>query len=483
MNTNLNDKLSLGTKIGFGIGDVFGGGAMVIVGFFYLFFLTDVILISPALAGTAFLISKIWDAISDPLMGIISDRTRTRFGRRRPYFLAGVVLVFLSFTMMWYPIDFAKEIHRFIFVVAAYLFFSTSYTIVMIPYFSLASELTTDYNERTSLTSIRMFFSSVSSLVCAVVPLEIVKMFPSEKAGYITMAIAFGLFFSLPFLVTFFMTKERKEFQKEPEPFNLKKTFLEPLKTPTFINVLFMYLFAMTTMDIIMSIIMYFMTYYIGRANETNYVLGVLLVLQIVALPIYLMLSKKIGKRTSFIIAATFWIVIMLGSSFISPTNHVSIIYIFAALVGLGSGGIVIMIYSILPDVPDVDELYSGKRQEGIYSGLITFMRKASSALGIFMVSIMIAKAGYKKPVEQTIDGVTQLVKQQQTPEFFMALRLIFAVLPVLFLFLAVFSAVKYRLTPEVHSRLDTLLTAKRKGEVYDKNEEAQLKALLQGNH
>ncbi|MCP4757533.1 MAG: MFS transporter, partial [Proteobacteria bacterium] len=226
MTKKLNEKLGLTTKIGFGVGDIYGGGSMVIIGFYYLFFLTDVLLITPALAGLAFLVSKIWDAISDPLMGIISDRTRTRFGRRRPYFLAGIVLVFASFVMLWYPVDFSREMHRFVYVVGAYLFFSTVITLVMVPYNALSSELTLDYNERTSLTTFRIFFSSFSSLVCAVVPLEIVKLFPDVRSGYIFMGVSFGLLFALPFLAVFFSTSERKEFQRKAEPLDLRKLFL-----------------------------------------------------------------------------------------------------------------------------------------------------------------------------------------------------------------------------------------------------------------
>ncbi|MBT7891727.1 MAG: MFS transporter, partial [Deltaproteobacteria bacterium] len=133
METSLKEKLSLKTKLGFGIGDIYGGGSLVIIGFYYLHFLTDVLLITPILAGVAFLVSKMWDAISDPLMGIISDRTKSRFGRRRPYFLAGVLLIFFSFFLLWYPVDFQQEMHRFIYVIAAYLIFSTVITLVMVP--------------------------------------------------------------------------------------------------------------------------------------------------------------------------------------------------------------------------------------------------------------------------------------------------------------------------------------------------------------
>ena len=297
MSAGNSEKLKLSTKLGFGAADIFGGGSMVIIGFFYLYFVTDVLLISPALAGIIFLVSKIWDASIDPVIGVITDRTRTRFGRRRPYFLAGVVLIALAFSMLWYPIGFEKETHRLIYALGAYMFFTTVHSFMMIPYFSLASELTLDYDERTSLTKVRMLFSMGSSLLCAVVPYEVVKMFPDERQGFMVMAVIFGLIFGLPYLATFFFTHERSEFQKEPEPFSFKRTFIEPFKTPTFVNVLLMYLFTMATMDIIMSIIMYFMTYYMMRSNETNYVLGALLICQILAIFIYSAISNRKGKK------------------------------------------------------------------------------------------------------------------------------------------------------------------------------------------
>jgi oligogalacturonide transporter len=302
-------KLPLSTKIGFGVGDIFGGGAMMIIGFYYLYFLTDVVLLTPALAGTVILVSKAWDAVSGPVMGIISDRTRTRFGRRRPYFLAGIVLIFLSFFAMWYPVDFNKELHRFIYILVANIFFSTVLDLVMIPYNALVPELTQDYNERTSLTTYRIFFSGFSSLLCAVIPWEIVKAFkPHINTGFIVMAVAFGLFFALPFIATFLVTKERPEFQREPEPFHFKRSFIEPFKTPTFVSVMFMYLCAFVAMDMVMSIIIYFMTYYVGRQDETDYVLGVLLVVQLAVIPLYYLFSKRTSKKTAFVTAVAIWI-------------------------------------------------------------------------------------------------------------------------------------------------------------------------------
>jgi oligogalacturonide transporter len=482
MENSGSEKLSLKTKLGFGIGDIYGGGSLVIIGFYYLHFLTDVLLITPILAGMAFLISKTWDAVSDPLMGIISDRTKSRFGRRRPYFLAGVILIFFSFILLWYPVDFEKEMHRFAYVICAYLVFSTVITLVMVPYNALASELTLDYDERTQLTSFRIFFSGVSSLVCAVAPLKIVKAFPDIELGYIVMAISFGLFFALPFIAVFFSTSERKEFQQKTTSLNPYRLFLQPFKTPTFVNVLCMFLFAFVAMDVVMAIVIYFMTYYLGRAGETENVLGVLLVFQLIALPIYVKLSQKTDKRTSYLMATTFLFVVMTLSFFITPTAPGFFVYIFAAAVGLGTGGIVMTIYSIFPDMPDIDELYTGERREGLYSGILTFARKVSSALAIAGISTAISLAGYTAPIKETVDGVTKMIQQPQAPDFLLVLRLVFMVVPSLFLIICIVNGLRYRLTKKTHGELKLVLDEKRVGDSGTKlqTQEQSLKNLLE---
>lgn len=465
MSTPTEEKVSLKTKIGFGSGDIYGGGATLIIGFMYLYFLTDVIHLDPAMAGLVVLISKVWDAVSDPLMGMISDRTRSRWGRRRPYLLFGIPLIFLSFLVMWYPVRFESESARFAFVVAGYLFFSTVNTLIMIPYNALSSELTLDYNERTSLQSFRMFFSAASSILCALVPLEIVKRFEDPHRGYVMMAVFFGVLFALPFLAVFFTTRERPAFiEKSPTKINFKTTFVAPFTVRSFLNVLFMYLFAFVAMDMVNSIVLYYMTYYIGRGGLSNYVLGVLLVFNVASLPLFGWISRKTSKRIGYIIAAAIWIITLFFSFLFKPGMPVIPIYIFAAVLGVGIGGVIFMVYATFPDMPDIDELHSGMRREGIYSGLFTFMRKLSSAIGIFLIGQALSLAGYKAPVEETVNGVTTMVQQQQTGEFILVLRVIFVAAPLIFLTFAVFNAVRYPLTPAIHGDLRDLLMKKRAG-------------------
>ncbi|MGD8793513.1 MAG: MFS transporter [Anaerolineae bacterium] len=460
-----SEKLGFWQRLGYGLGDIYGGGSGVIISFYYLVFLTDVVRISPALAGTVILISKVYDSITDPFEGIVADRTRTRLGRRRPYLLAGIPLVFLSFFALFYPIDLDREMGRFFFVVASYLFFSTVVSIVMLNYNALQSELTLDYNERTALSSFRIFFSTVASILCALLPPEIVKAFPDVRTGYVVMGLAFGAFFALPFIATVLATRERASFQRPPEPFDWRLAFVEPWKMRTFVYTLAIYLLAFVAMDTVSSIVVYFMKNYLLRGSEANFVSGTLLVAQVASLPFYVWLSKRTSKRTGYLVGAAIWMLTMVFGFFIVPGLPSFVVYLFAAVVGLGTGGIIITVYAIFPDIPDIDELKSGERREGIYSALFTFTRKLSSAFALFLVSNAIALAGYLPPLEQVVDGATQLVEQPQSDAFLWMLRLVFTLVPIVLLLGAVLFARRFPLTPEVHQRLRRVLNVRRSGE------------------
>lgn len=148
----------------YGMGDLYGGGAFFVIGTLFLIFLTDVIGLTPAKAGLVLVLGKSWDAISDPLMGYISDHTRSRFGRRRVYFLIGIIPIALSFFLLWYPAEFNSETFLFLYYVFAYIFFSTIFTMVMVPYSALNAEMTENYQIRTRLSASKMLFSQFSSV-------------------------------------------------------------------------------------------------------------------------------------------------------------------------------------------------------------------------------------------------------------------------------------------------------------------------------
>ncbi len=472
-----SEKLTFWQKLGYGMGDFYGGGSGTLIAFFYLVFLTDVVRISPGLAGTIMLISRIYDSVTDPFEGVLSDRTRTRLGRRRPYLLAGIPLVFLSFFAMFYPVTFDSETMRFVYVLATYLFYSTIISIVLLNYSALQAELTLDYNERTSLATFRIFFSTVSSILCALLPLEIVKAFPDVRSGWIATAVVFGLLFALPFIGTVSITRERKEFQKPPAPFHWKQAFIEPFQVRTFVYVLIMYVTAFTAFDATQSIVVYFIKSYLGRGEEVSFVLGTLLIAQVISLPFFQWLSKRTSKPRTYIVGAVVFVGMMFFSFLFTPTSPAFALYVFAALVGIGSGGVVIMIYAIFPDIPDVDELRSNQRREGIYSALTTFTRKLSSALAVFAVAQVLQFAGYIPPIEEA----GKLVEVTQTPAFINALRLFFVLIPVAFISFGIFFAAKFPLTVALYERLEKVLAAMRAGVTVNEGERQELSKRLIG--
>ena len=190
--------------------------------------------------------------------------------------------------------------------------------------------------------------------------------------------------------------------------------------------------------------------------------LGALLVTQMAVIPVYTALSRRLGKRTAFLVACCIWIAALASSFTLGPSTPTAWLYVFAVSVGLGTGGVVLMMWSIFPDVPDVDELVSGERREGAYAALFQLMRKASSALGIFLISQVLNAAGYHKPFEQVVDGVRTSVLRTQTPGFISTLRFVFAIVPIVLVALAIGAAFRFPLSPSAHERLRGLLERRR---------------------
>ncbi|MFZ4616224.1 MAG: MFS transporter, partial [Rectinemataceae bacterium] len=177
-------KLSLGTKLGFGVCDLGGNLFFTAMGFWSLYYLTDTVGVPAAAAGIAVMIGKLWDAVTDPMMGFISDRTRTRWGRRRPWLLFGALPLFLGMWWFFTNPHIADPLAATIWAALALCFLNTAYTVVNIPYNSLTPELTQDYHERTSLNGFRFGFAVFGTLLGAGAVLPIVNAFGNRDTGF-----------------------------------------------------------------------------------------------------------------------------------------------------------------------------------------------------------------------------------------------------------------------------------------------------------
>jgi len=460
--SNSANRLPLRTRLAFGAGDLYGGGATTIISMYYLYFLTDVMGINPGLAGTAFLVSKIWDAVTDPFMGIISDNTRTRWGRRRPYFFAGIFLIFFSFVLMWAPMPIAREGMKFLYVVIAYLFFSTVYTMVWVPYNAIATELTSDFDERTRLSTYRMIFSNVSGILAGVLAKDVFVsgLFPDDAAtGFFVMSIAFGLFFALPYIATFLYCKEDPEAMNAPRrkignvAEFISGQLITPFRLRPFRFVSMMFLFGFMAQDAVMALAVYFITYYLKIGSMMTLLVPVY-GFMLLAIPVADRVANRIGKRKTYMAACVLWVLSFGLIPFMSSTTPVVLVYAFGALFGAAAAGIQVMVFAMFPDVPDADELFSGVRREGLYSGMFAFLRKTGGAVVMFLIGQGIKWAGYLQPVNG--------VQQEQTATFLAALIGMLIGIPVIFICIAFIACRLYPLTRDRHRRLQSLLTERR---------------------
>jgi len=260
-------------------GDIGFSLTSTILGVYFLFFMIEVVGLRPAVAAIPIAIGKIWDFINDPIFGYISDRTRTRWGRRRPYLLFGALPLALTFTMLWYRPDFESTAALVAYYSIAYIIFEASATLLYMPYFALTPELTSDYDERTSLTSYRMFFSILGSLLAFTLPLIIIGSFTPENAPKVLlMGAIFGLISALPMFITFFGTKERDDYSDLEKP-TLWESIKSVWKNVPFRYGLGIFLATWISVDILQSSLLFYVKYVVQREPQNDIIMATIFVI------------------------------------------------------------------------------------------------------------------------------------------------------------------------------------------------------------
>jgi len=474
-----DEKIKTSTKWFFALGDIFSGGFFNIVNIYYSFFLTNVVGIPLYWAGAVFIIGNILDAVTDPAMGIISDNTRTRFGRRRPYFLIGAPLVLLAFVMMWFPLSSGTEASKIIFYIFAFVLMNTVTTIVQVPFLSMAAELSTDYNERTSITNARMVVSVAATIICAVIPHEIIKYYRDMgdiNQGYIVMSIAFGLLFTLPYLVVFFKVKERKQFSLSKK--GTLRDMFTPLRMRIFRRFMYIYLGIILSMDVIAMIFVYFMTYNLGRYDELNFVLGALLICQVFCVPLASWYAKKTSKVRAVVLGNICWIAVAAAIFLITRDSPMYFIYMIAGGIGCSMSFSLVGYTAVFGDVTEVGEYHLGYRAEGSFYGIQQFIRKCLAALANGGVLMLLGLSGFVNPVEIIENGVTILVEQPQTPTALFTIKAILGFVSIVLLIPSTIFALRWELSKEKHAKLIAYLDRKRAGIDISRQDEQEVQEI-----
>jgi GPH family glycoside/pentoside/hexuronide:cation symporter len=397
---NRSEKLPIWTKIAYGSGDLGTAITAALRAFFLLFFLTDVARLSPAAAGTILLINRLWDAVNDPVVGWLSDRTATRWGRRRPWIIIGAIPFGLLFFMIWLVPPFGQT-GLFIYYVVIALLLDTSYTVINVPYTSLTPELTRDYDERTSLNSYRAAFSIGGALVAAVVHPLIVGQFDDIRMGYMVSGFIWATLSTIPCFIVFFATKERPESIETAthDSIPLLRQIKIAFANKPYRYVIALYLFSWLALQLISTVLIYYLTYYIGAPEQLPLVLLAIQGTAFVFLFIWTAVSRRLDKRFVYMIGATIWLAALIALYFITPATKYLILPL-SVVAGAGAAVAYLIPWSMMPDVIEFDELTTGLRREGIFYGFMVFLQKTSIAVAIFLVGRGLSLAGYITPTE-----------------------------------------------------------------------------------
>ena len=449
----MKKRKELISRIAYACGDIYGGGAFIIIGLLLLVYLTNVVGFSGTLAGIILFIGKAWDAIIDPFMGQLSDRTRSRFGRRRIFFLLGGLPVFASWVMLWYCFGITGTTAKFIYYTLSFIFFSTAFTIVMVPYNAILSDMVRDYNRRSAFTGMRLGFSAAAAILCATVPALITGAYTDPKQGYLIMGLSFGLVFAMSWLVVFLGTWENTT---KPSPVTSFKDWFFVLKNRSFRIYVTVFILFQMAIDTVMTLAVYFLTVSLQKEALFVPIMGSILVTQLVFIVVFSYIAQKTNKATPAYISASVWITASIGIVFLTPATPGILVISICSLIGVGSAGCNLFSWSALPDIADVDELITGHRREGLYSGVSTFLRKLSGGVVVGALGIALDVIGYSKEAVSAgkIANITDW-----------GIRILFCGIPIAFLISSLLFLRKYKLGSQEFTIMSTILNRFREGE------------------
>ena len=410
MTQSIVERLTLKTRIGYGIGDIaiclYWSG----VGLYLLYFYTDVIGISGSLAGLIYFIGMAWDAATDPFMGYMAERTRTKWGVYRPYLLFGNIPLALSFVLLfWVPPLEGSSL--FFFLLFANLLHRTCFTLVSVPFSSLTPRITSDSQERTNLTGFRMLGAQTGTNLMALLAFPIIFWVggEDESMGFIVLASIAGITAILIHSITFITVKEPDNDQGiERVGGSLADAARAIGKNKPFWLVFSATLIVGITTIFFGNNLIYYTKYALDLHEHQGTILFTSGIVAFLSIPIWWIISNRLGKKITWLISST----ITLSSLilfYLYDIKTLNELLFLVAFIGFGSGAGGILFWSMLPDTIEYGEVLTGVRSESSLYGFMTFAQKGSIAIAVLILGWVLDAIGYQANQamsEGTIDNM-----------------------------------------------------------------------------
>ncbi len=448
-------KVNLKTKLGYGIGDLASNLLFQLTVIYLMFFYTDVFKIPALVAGIIFLVARIWDAINDPIMGLIIDRTKSKHGKARVYILYGSLPLALFTVLMFYTPDVSTSM-KIAYASIIYVIWGMLYTLVNVSYSSLTATLTNNMQERTSLSSVRMIFMLIGVIIISVATEPIVSSFTLNTNGYLFVAILYSTCAFILFLLCFKLTAIAKDREVETEKYALREVGSIILKNKQLLIISIVSLIGNSAVFMRETAAIYYVKYNLGNEGLLPLFLGIVVLFMVLSNVFIPRIASKFGKKKTYLIGSIIGIIGSIIFYFI-PYDNLFLIFLFAGISSFGMAMISTLGWAMVPDTIEYGEWKLGIRTEGITYAVFSFSQKFATALAGFFVA--------------TILHVTSYV-ENATSQSSLALQGILSTLtivPIILIIISMLIISRYKISTTVYQEIMDQL-ALRKGESNEKN-------------
>ena len=475
-------KSAILPMINYSYANIFMGGAGYIISMYFMVFLTDVVNLELDKAGVVVMIATLWDAVTDPVMGIITDRTRSRFGKHRIHLLIGIPVLFVSYALLWNSFGLnakSSPAGAMTYFVLIYMLYKTAYTIISVPHTAMLPELAPDYDLRTQYNSVGYIFNSAGMVPSFIVVVIILSLFGSNdnltsesKMPFLIIGIALAAVYSAATFATFKTTREPDSRSMKVEPLDIKyiiNEYVLVFKNRSFRQYFFMSLAYQVSTGFYANTKVYFIKYLANQYSKYALFNAVAGAAEASAFPLNYALTMKFGKKRCGAIVTPLMVAGLAIGLFMQPDRHngLSVLWFLLMMLSMilypfGMSGLGFVTNNIFPDLTDVDEMITGRRREGVISTFSTLIKKSISGVMAALVGFTLKYFGLV-----TGDTVSQYEAAgkvfTQSNQAIWGVRVCVAVIPIIASLISLFALKKFQMTKDDHALIRAAVATKKK--------------------
>jgi Na+/melibiose symporter-like transporter len=406
--------------LSYSIGSIGTGIFLTVPGVLLLYYMSEILGIPAALAGLAVFIPRIWDMVTDPVMGWISDRTRTPWGRRRPYLLAGAILTALSFVFLFNAPEFAQSSTTFFYVLTIYVLSATAYTIFAVPYLAMPSEMSPDSNDRASIMAYRMTFAMAGVLAGSAAAPALVAAFGGGRDGFAAMSFVLGGICALTMLISFIGTARAPALRPTTTPDRARPSIFIGFANRDFRMLAIAYCLQLGGLGTFTAAAPFYINHVAGRDEAALSTLFLsLLAGTMISLFVWAALGRAIGKVRAYLLAAATVLASITAVWFAKGPEDWTALLLVTGAIGVGFGGLQVLPFAMLTDVVH-HARERGEDLAGVLTGVWTAVEKGGLAVGPLIVGGVLSAGGFVSAAAM------------QTETAILAVRIAFAAGPAL---------------------------------------------------